>query len=86
MNTGRMAPPVPGGTSIPVPSSDHGHSTERWPLRDAITLGALDGAVPSARAHVRQLLWEWDFRRKLHLMRIGDCVRAWPFTRGQDAG
>jgi anti-sigma regulatory factor (Ser/Thr protein kinase) len=24
-----------------------------------ITLGALAGAVPSARAHVQQLLWEW---------------------------
>jgi anti-sigma regulatory factor (Ser/Thr protein kinase) len=61
MSTGRMAPPTPGSTSVPVPPSDHGHSTKRWPLRDAITLGALDGAVPSARARVRQLLWEWDY-------------------------
>jgi anti-sigma regulatory factor (Ser/Thr protein kinase) len=44
---------------VPIPSSHHGHSLERWPLRDSITLGALKGAVPSARAHVRQLLWEW---------------------------
>jgi anti-sigma regulatory factor (Ser/Thr protein kinase) len=43
----------------PIPPSHHGHGLEQWPLRDQITLGALAGAVPSARAHVRQLLWEW---------------------------
>lgn len=58
MNTGPIAPPAP--VSVPVPPCGHGHSTERWPLHDAITLGALDGAVPSARVHVRQLLWEWN--------------------------
>ena len=58
MSTGPIAPSVPAGTS--VPPSDHGHNLGRWALRDAITLGALDGAVPSARAHVRQLLWEWS--------------------------
>jgi anti-sigma regulatory factor (Ser/Thr protein kinase) len=60
MNTGPIAPSVPAGTSAPVPPCDHGYHPERWPLRDAIMLGALDGAVPSARAHVRQLPWEWD--------------------------
>jgi anti-sigma regulatory factor (Ser/Thr protein kinase) len=48
-----------GGAGVPVPPSHHGHDLERWPLRDSITLGALEGAVPSARAHLRQLLWEW---------------------------
>lgn len=48
-----------GGAPVPVPPSHHGHDLERWPLRDSITLGALEGAVPSARAHVRQVLWEW---------------------------
>lgn len=51
------------GTSVMppgmVPPSQHGHDLGRWPLRDALTLGALPGAVPSARAHLRQLLWEW---------------------------
>jgi anti-sigma regulatory factor (Ser/Thr protein kinase) len=42
-----------------VPPSHHGHDLARWPLRNAISLGALEGAVPSARVHVRQLLWEW---------------------------
>jgi anti-sigma regulatory factor (Ser/Thr protein kinase) len=61
MTTGPMAPSVPVGASVPVPVSAHGHSLDRWPLRDAITLGALDGAVPSARAHVRQILQEWRY-------------------------
>jgi anti-sigma regulatory factor (Ser/Thr protein kinase) len=30
-----------------------------WPLRDFIELGALPGAVPCARLHSRQLMWEW---------------------------
>ena len=42
-----------------VPPAHHGHNLERWPRRNALPLGALDGAVPSARAHVQQLLWEW---------------------------
>lgn len=29
-------------------------------MRDSMTFGALDSAVPSARAHLRQILWEWD--------------------------
>jgi hypothetical protein len=44
---------------VPVAPSHHGYDLARWPLRDVITLGALAGAVPSARVHVRQLLWEW---------------------------
>lgn len=42
-----------GGT---VPPSHHGHDLERWPLRDTLKLRALPDAVPSARAHLRQLL------------------------------
>src|SRR5712692_2673067 len=47
------------GTPGLVPPSHHGHHLSRWPLRNALPLGALAGAVPSARAHVQQLLWEW---------------------------
>jgi anti-sigma regulatory factor (Ser/Thr protein kinase) len=61
MTTGPMAPSVPVGAPVLVPASEHGHSLDRWPSRDAITLGALDGAVPSARAHVRQILQEWHY-------------------------
>jgi len=48
-----------GGAQVPIPPSHHGHDLEGWPLRNSIPLGALEGAVPSARTHVRQLLWEW---------------------------
>jgi anti-sigma regulatory factor (Ser/Thr protein kinase) len=34
-----------------------------WPLQDFIELGALPGAVPCARLHARQLLWEWGLTR-----------------------
>jgi hypothetical protein len=32
----------------------------QWPARDFLELGALPGAVPSARLHARQILWEWS--------------------------
>jgi anti-sigma regulatory factor (Ser/Thr protein kinase) len=32
---------------------------EEWPLRSHLELGALPGAVPCARLHARQVLWEW---------------------------
>jgi anti-sigma regulatory factor (Ser/Thr protein kinase) len=31
----------------------------RWPVQDFLELGALPGAVPSARLHTREMLWEW---------------------------
>jgi anti-sigma regulatory factor (Ser/Thr protein kinase) len=34
--------------------------TGRWPLRSFLELGALPSAVPCARLHTRQLLWEWQ--------------------------
>lgn len=45
---------------VPVPPSHHGHrSACRWPLRTGLDLGPLPGAVPCARAHAHQVLWEW---------------------------
>ncbi|HEY5990081.1 MAG TPA: ATP-binding protein [Streptosporangiaceae bacterium] len=45
--------------SLP-PSDNQGTSlAETWPLRSFLELGALPGAVPCARLHSRQLLWEW---------------------------
>jgi len=32
---------------------------DAWPLRTYLELGALPGAVPCARLHARQVLWEW---------------------------
>jgi anti-sigma regulatory factor (Ser/Thr protein kinase) len=33
--------------------------TGHWPIRDFLELGALHGAVPSARLHARSIVWEW---------------------------
>jgi hypothetical protein len=33
--------------------------TARWPLRSFLELGSFPGAVPCARLHARQVLWEW---------------------------
>ena len=32
---------------------------DRWPRQDFLELGALLSAVPCARLHARQVLWEW---------------------------
>lgn len=32
----------------------------RFPRRSSLLLGALPSAVPCARLHARQVLWEWD--------------------------
>src|ERR1019366_2892611 len=46
---------------VPVPPSRRkGKSmTGQWPLQDFLEFGALPGAVPCARLHARQLIWEW---------------------------
>jgi anti-sigma regulatory factor (Ser/Thr protein kinase) len=53
--------PGAGGSRAPIASSHHGHDLERWPLHDTLVLGALADAVPSARAHLRQLLRQWGY-------------------------
>jgi anti-sigma regulatory factor (Ser/Thr protein kinase) len=32
---------------------------DEWPLRSYLELGALPSAVPCARLHAKQVLWEW---------------------------
>src|SRR5690242_16356124 len=49
-----------GSAQAAIPPSHHGHDVEHWPLRDMLTLAATESAVPSARAHLRQLLSGWD--------------------------
>jgi len=34
----------------------------RWPLVSFLELGALTSAVPCARLHARQVLWEWGLQ------------------------
>jgi anti-sigma regulatory factor (Ser/Thr protein kinase) len=48
-----------GSAPMAIPSCHHGHDLQRWPLRDTLILGAVADAVPTARAHLRQLLSRW---------------------------
>jgi anti-sigma regulatory factor (Ser/Thr protein kinase) len=55
--------PRPPGSTVPIPplADPQGNDiTGRWPLRSFLELGALPSAVPCARLHTRQLLWEWQ--------------------------
>jgi hypothetical protein len=56
------------GAPVPVPPSwQYGLADiGPWPLQDFLELGALPGAVPCARRHIRQVLWEW------HLTELAD--------------
>lgn len=51
---------------LPLADPQGNDVTGRWPLRSFLELGALLTAVPCARLHTRQLLWEW------HLTDLGD--------------
>ncbi len=59
--TGAACGPGQGDAPAPVPPSWlQGESMAgEWLLQDFIELGALPGAVPCARLHVRQVLWEY---------------------------
>ncbi|HXZ72371.1 MAG TPA: ATP-binding protein [Streptosporangiaceae bacterium] len=49
-----------GSPAVPVPPRHSGSACSgEWPLRTFLELGALPTAVPCARYHVRQVLWEW---------------------------
>jgi anti-sigma regulatory factor (Ser/Thr protein kinase) len=60
---------------VPVPpSQDRGNGvTGEWPLQDFIELGALTGAVPSARLHSRHVLWEWGQARLSESVELVVC-------------
>src|ERR1700750_1291471 len=55
---------------------------DQWPLRDFLELGALVSAVPCARLHARQVLWEWgignlgDSAELLVTELVANAVRA----------
>jgi anti-sigma regulatory factor (Ser/Thr protein kinase) len=42
-----------------ITEADAAPSTARWTRRSLLELGALPTAVPCARLHARQVLWEW---------------------------
>ncbi len=51
------------GTAVRIPplADAQGNGvTGRWPQRSFLELGTLPSAVPCARLHTRQLLWEWQ--------------------------
>jgi hypothetical protein len=43
----------------PLADSQGNNFAAQWPLQSFLELGALPGAVPCARLHARQRLWEW---------------------------
>jgi anti-sigma regulatory factor (Ser/Thr protein kinase) len=43
----------------PASTREQHMNTKPWPLRSHMELGALPTAVPCARLHSRQMLWEW---------------------------
>lgn len=49
----------PGLRVPPFAARSAGRTADRWPLQSFLELGALDGAVPSARLHARHVVWEW---------------------------
>lgn len=53
--TSAPAPPFPSALACGM--------SDQWPLRTFLELGALPGAVPCARLHTRQVLWEWSLSR-----------------------
>jgi anti-sigma regulatory factor (Ser/Thr protein kinase) len=48
-----------GRAGAALPSLAWAADDAEWPLRSFLPLGALPGAVPCARLHARQLMWEW---------------------------
>jgi anti-sigma regulatory factor (Ser/Thr protein kinase) len=61
---GRTGTPLALGSSrvqeVPPPADAQGNDfAGQWPLRSFLELGALPSAVPCARLHARQVLWEW---------------------------
>jgi hypothetical protein len=56
----RTGIPAPGGGETVI-SSPLAPLTD-WPFQSYLELGALPSAVPCARLHARQVLWEWGLR------------------------
>jgi anti-sigma regulatory factor (Ser/Thr protein kinase) len=47
------------GIDVAAHSRNGADGTGEWPRRSFLELGALPGAVPCARLHSRQVMWEW---------------------------
>jgi anti-sigma regulatory factor (Ser/Thr protein kinase) len=44
----------------PFADAQGNNFADQWPLQTFLELGAFPSAVPCARLHVRQMLWEWQ--------------------------
>lgn len=60
--------PSPSPPEPPFAAAPAYPSTWEWPLRTFLELGAMPSAVPCARLHARQRLWEWN------LTRLSECA------------
>src|SRR6266567_3081009 len=56
-----------------------------WPYLSFLELGALPGAVPCARLHTRQMLWEWDLAQFVILVWDASPLPPVPVDAGGDA-
>jgi hypothetical protein len=59
-----------------------------WPLRSFLELGALPSAVPCARYHCRQVLWEWRLTGLAHSaeLLVSDSLVTNAITASRSAG
>ena len=68
--------------AVPSPAPPVPPKARQWPWHSLLELGALPGAVPCARLHARQVLWEWslgDLREPAELVvseLVTNAVRA----------
>jgi anti-sigma regulatory factor (Ser/Thr protein kinase) len=67
-NDSRARQPRPAAHVPPFSDAQGNGFGDRWPLQSYLELGALSGAVPCARLHARQILWEW------HLTGLSDSA------------
>lgn len=79
---GERPPPVPACRERQEVSV-----ADEWPLQTSLELGALSGAVPCARLHAKQVLWEWGLSKLSESVELlvsellTNAVHAsWPIT------
>src|SRR6266571_8269961 len=70
----------PATAPAPHPPAHTGHGmADNWLLHSFLELGALPGAVPSARVHARQRLWEWGQTKLTDNAELVGCsTLKWP--------
>ncbi|HEV2370528.1 MAG TPA: ATP-binding protein [Streptosporangiaceae bacterium] len=80
-----MTASAPAPVSRSQPRAQSG--VDEWPLRSYLELGALPSAVPCARLHAKQVLWEWglsDFSDKAELVLSELLTNAIQASRSDD--